>query len=222
VTGILVATRGEAEMLIRRLTRTKKEGIHHYRGQIDGRSVAVYLTRPGIYSREQLRRFLRLYTFERIVSTGAVAALTTEFQRLDIVNIAETTTTDRRIITVSAEGRRVVTVPHLIQADAEKAHLRELTRAHVLDMETNTIAQIMAEAEFARIPFSALRVVDDLPGDALYLKKESQLRDITLRNPAKRLSIHEIIRFGIVDYWKISWRRRQVALAIFRAVKATI
>jgi hypothetical protein len=85
-------------------------------------------------------------------------------------------------------------------------------------METWTIARILNEPEFISRRSVFVRVVNDLPGDESWLKKEQQLRDLTARRPSGRLTFAEIIRFGLWDFVALLWRRRKVAAAIGRVV----
>lgn len=226
--GILIATKAEARSFLKYLTPLKKDGVYHYRGNIAGVSAALYLTRPGVSSPATLRRFLKLYAYDRIISTGACASLTSELPRLGIARIAEVAAPGKPNLVV-AHGvlpeqttgdlayRRAVSVTHLVTDDNTKADLRTQTGAATLDMESYTIAKIMAEKEFARLPFSIVRVVDDLPGEESYLLKEKAMREITLRTPSGKLPPGEIWRFGMWDYFYIWYRRRALARQIFAA-----
>jgi nucleoside phosphorylase len=217
MTGILIATKGEAHFFLRHLAPVKKDGIFHYRGQIGGKNTVLYLTRPGVAAKEQLRRFLRLYSFARIVSTGACGNLTAELKRHDRVTIGFTCAPGKKTIPLAAAGATCVSVNHLVTDDRVKADLRAQTGADILDMETYTIASIIAEKEFAAIPFTAIRVVDDLPGEENYLLKEQMLRDMTAATPSGKPKWRDIWAFGIWDFFRISTRRHAVARAIFEA-----
>ncbi|MFZ5631021.1 MAG: hypothetical protein ACOY5B_17940 [Spirochaetota bacterium] len=217
--AVLVATRVEAQQLLRHLTAVKQEGIFHYRGKIAGKPAALFLTRPGVGSREQVRRFLRLYTTELVISAGACGSLTSELRRLQAVSIGSVTNADREWLQLQGGTAKCVSVGRLVKDDTEKAMLRERTGADVLDMETWTLVRILSEAEFATRRFVAVRVVDDLPGEENWLNKERHLRDLTARRPSGRLRVAEIIRFGIWDFFLVHRRRRQVASAIQRAIE---
>lgn len=218
MTGILIATKGEAHFFLKHLAPVKKEGIFHYRGQIAGKNTALYLTRPGVAAKEQLRRFLRLYSFDRIVSTGACGNLTAELKRHDGVTIGFACALGKKTIPLAADGATCVSVNHLVTDDRVKADLRAQTGADILDMETYTIASIMAEKDFATIPFTAIRVVDDLPGEENYLLKEKMLREMTAATPSGKPAWRDIWAFGVWDFFRISTRRHAVARAIFEAV----
>lgn len=216
--AVLVATRVEAQQLLRRLSPVKSEGIFHYRGKIAGKPAVLFLTRPGVGSLEQVRRFLRLYSTNLVISTGACGSLTSELRPLQLVHIGSVTNADREWLQLQNGKTRCVSVGHLVIGDAEKALLRERTGADVLDMETWTIARILNEPEFISRRSVFVRVVNDLPGDESWLKKEQHLRDLTARRPSGRLTFAEIIRFGLWDFVALLWRRRKVAAAIGRVV----
>lgn len=216
--AVLVATRVEAQQLLRRLSPVKSDGIFHYRGKIAGKPAVLFLTRPGVGSLEQVRRFLRLYSTNLVISTGACGSLTSELRPLQLVHIGSVTNSDREWLQLQNGKTRCVSVGHLVIGDAEKALLRERTGADVLDMETWTIARILNEPEFISRRSVFVRVVNDLPGDESWLKKEQQLRDLTARRPSGRLTFAEIIRFGLWDFVALLWRRRKVAAAIGRVV----
>jgi nucleoside phosphorylase len=222
MTGILLATKTEAYFLLKHLSPVKKEGIYHYRGRIAGKNSALYLTRPGVPAREQLRRFLRLYAFDGIISTGACGNLTSELKNGDRVRVSLATAPGKKTISLANHGRPCVSVQHLVTEDKVKADLRLQTRADIIDMETYAIASVMAEKEFARIRFSATRIVDDLPGEENYLIKEKMLREMTALSPSGKLRWRDITRFGLWDYWRITLRRHRIARLIYRAVAAQV
>ncbi len=220
--AIIIATRNEAGRLLRHLAAVKGSGIFHYRGLLSGQNVALYIARPGIGTKEQLRRFLRLYKYDRVILAGSCASLSARCTYLQTVRVAQAVAPGEKILTLGGRGSRVVSVRHLVSDDATKADLRSATGADILDMETYTAAQIMAEAEFAPLRFAALRIVDDLPGEEKYLNKERRLREITMRKPTGKADMADILRFGLWDYARILLRRRRVAAAIHRAIVAEL
>jgi nucleoside phosphorylase len=218
VIGILAATRSEAHFLLKHLRPVKTRGIYHYRGEISTRGVALFLTRPGVHSREQVRRFMRTYRFDAVISCGACASLTTELTHLSRLQIGAATSPDGKWLSFGNVGRKCMSVGHLVTDDATKALLRETSGADVLDMETYPLASIAAEKEFEKIPFIALRVVDDLAGEEQYLRKEQMLREMTVGKPTAKPALRDVIRLGIWDYMFILWRRHRVAKAIAELV----
>lgn len=222
MTGILLATKSEARFFLKHLAPVKKDGIFHYRGNLAGKNAALYLTRPGVPAKEQLRRFLRLYNFDKIVASGACGNLTSELKHGDAIAVAEASYPGKKNLVLGTKGGRSVTVDHLVSDDRTKADLRAQTSADILDMETYTIAAIMAEKEFAGLPFSVVRIVDDLPGEEKYLAKEKMLRDITATTPSGKPKWRDIWSFGIWDYFRITLRRHAVAQAIYKAILTQI
>lgn len=222
VTAILLATRNEASAILRHLSAVKDSGIFHFRGILAGRNVALYITRPGVASKEQVRRFLRLYGYDRVILAGSCASLSAAFTHLQTVRIAQAVAPGEKALTLAGSGVRSVSVRHLVADDAGKADLRAQTGADILDMETHTLAQLLCEAEFSSLPFAALRVVDDLAGEENYLQKERALREIAIRTPTGKLAFSDIMRFGLWDFALIQLRRRRVAAAIQRAVFAQL
>ncbi|HRP67907.1 MAG TPA: hypothetical protein PLY93_00025 [Turneriella sp.] len=213
--GILVATKNEAYFFLRYLTPVKKEGIYHYRGAIDGKKIALYLTRPGIAAKEQLRRFLRLYSWQKIISTGACANLTSALKQRDVVRIGTAKAISKPTLFIPHGEYTVVSAPVLVTDDSTKADIYRRTQADVLDMETYAIAAILSESEFNKIPWCAVRVVDDTPGEEKYLYKERMLREMTVRTLSGRLKWRDIWAFGLWDYFRITTRRHRIAKAIF-------
>lgn len=222
MTGILIATHAEASPLLRLLKAVKDRGIYHYRGEYAQRNVALYILRVGVGSKEQLRRFLRLYPFDAIIHVGAAASLTATLTHAKAVHISEVCAPGEKNLVIAPSGTRAVSVRHLVINDSEKADLRAQTGADVLDMETFTVAQIMAEREFSSLPYRAVRVIDDLPGEERYLQRESELRDAGARLPRRRWALSEILRFGLWDFIHIQWRRRKIATEIYRQVKLAL
>ncbi|MBV6493364.1 MAG: hypothetical protein LDLANPLL_01380 [Turneriella sp.] len=219
MTAILIATKGEAYFFLKKLSSVKKEGIFHYRGIINGKKIALYLTRPGVRAKEQLRRFLRLYPWRNIIATGTCANLTSTLSHGDAVQIGCAVNADASTLQIAPTGVTAVSIEALVVKDSTKADLRSRTNADVLDMETYTIASVMAEAEFAKIPWSAIRVVDDTPGEEKYLLKEQMLREMLTNTPSGKLKWRDIWAFGVWDYIRILLRRHQMAKAIFTAVQ---
>lgn len=217
--ALLVATRAEALFFLKEMRGVKSAGIFHYRGQFAGKSAALFLTRPGVHSREQVRRFLRLHRYDAIINCGSCASLTAELAHLHSVLVGAVVSPGHKWLTIATGVRKCVSVGHLVADDDSKALLRETSGADILDMETYTIAGITAEKEFAAVPFYALRVVDDLAGEELYLKKEQMLREMTLRRPTGRPTLRDILRLGVWDYSRILWRRHRVARAIAAAAE---
>jgi len=222
VTAIILATRNEASGLLRHLSAVKDSGIFHYRGTLAERNVALYITRPGIASKEQVRRFLRLHKYDRVILAGSAASLSAAFIHLQTVRVAQAVSPGEKILTLADSGIRAVSVRHLVTDDADKADLRAQTGADILDMETYSMAQILAEAEFVSVPFIVTRVIDDLAGEENYLHKERALREMTLRTPTGRAGLTDILRFGVWDFLRITLRRQRVAAAIQRAVVAQL
>lgn len=220
--AIFVATKDEAEHLLKNLSPVKHAGIFHYRGSLAGKPVALYLTRTGVRSLEQVRRFLRLYKTDLVIATGACASLTSELRHLETVTIKSVTAIDASLLKLAEEGRHCVSVRHLVVADREKALLLEKTQADILDMETWTLASIMKEKEFIARRFVAVRVVDDLPGDEKYLIREKNWRDLKLGALQANLSFFEVFRFGIWDYCVLVFRKYRVSGAIRAAVVAAM
>lgn len=222
MTAIILATRNEAARLLQGLSAVKDSGIFHYRGTLADRNVVLYITRPGIASKEQVRRFLRLHKYDSVILSGSCASLSAAFTHLQAVRIAQAASPGEKTFTLTGSGVRAVSVRHLVVDDASKADLRAQTGADILDMETHTLAQLLSEAEFASLPFVAVRVIDDLAGEENYLQKERALREMTLRIPTGRAGFADILRFGVWDFLRITLRRHRVAAAIQRAVVAQL
>lgn len=219
---ILAATRVEARFLLKHLSPVKKDGVYHFRGRIDGKNAALYLTRPGVDSPAGVRRFLRLYKPDLVIATGTCASLTSEFGHLQAVTITGVTAPGQGYITVGSGGKKCVSVRHLVADDKTKADLRQQTGADVLDMESYALAKIFSEQEFAALQTQFVRVVDDLPNEENYLKQEKRLRELTMLTPSGKLKWREIFRFGPWDYLYILRRRRVVARAVFQVVRKTL
>jgi nucleoside phosphorylase len=220
VIAVLVATQVEAQRLLRHMAAVKSKGIFHYRGKFADKPAAFFLTHPGVRSIEQVRRFLRLYDTDLVVSTGTCSSLTSNLRLLQPVLVGSVTNADCDWLQLQNAGVKCVSVRRAVRSDAERALLRERTGAEILDRETWSVAKIMSEAEFALRRFVAVRIVGVLPGEENWLNKEQQLRDLSARRPSGRLKPAEIVRFGIWDFFSIQARRRRVALAIERAVAA--
>jgi len=226
MTAILAVNPHEARQLIRKLAPLKLQGIYHYSGLILNKKVALYCTRTQAPALEQIRRFLRLYPFERVLCIGTAAALTGNLSQFDSVLVDEFISPDKKLLLLikskSPATIRIVSVRGVISKDQDKAFLAETYQAQLLDQEFYRLASILTEEEFSMLIPVFIKVIDDVAGDERYLIREAQYRNVftaplSLKNFFEL--IYKIIHFGIIDFIKIFIRKRRLQLRLLENIK---
>ena len=226
MTAILAVNSAEAKRLIQMLSPSKIRGIYHFSGFLQSKKVALYLTHTGVPALEQVRRFLRLYPFERIICVGTAAALSGNLARFDAVLVDEFISANKNLLrphkSIPPSKTRIVSVQGLISNDLEKLSIAETYQAQLLDQEFYRLASILSEKEFSAMESVFLKIIDDVAGDGRYLEKEAQYRyffaaPISLRKFPEFLS--KIFNFGVLDYIEVLKRKRTLQMKLFENIK---
>ncbi len=176
--GIVVALAIEAGYLCDSLQRVRKYTAHTHsiiEGELAGRIVAIVLTGAGkAAARHGTEVLLAGHRPRWIISAGFAGGLDPSLARNDMVFPHEVIDLGGNLIGIDrsipslrgvkrTEGR-LLTVDQLIARPAQKADLRELHAADLIDMETSTVALLARDRS---LRFLAIRVISDDAGAEL-------------------------------------------------------
>jgi adenosylhomocysteine nucleosidase len=187
--GVVMALSIEAGYLCDRLKRVRKYGASTHsviEGELAGKIVAIVITGAGTAAARRGAEVLLVGHRPRwILSAGFAGGLDPSLVRNDVVIPREVIDSQGRHLTIedavphipglkTAECR-LMTVNRLIPGAAEKAELRRLHGADLIDMETSAVAFLAHERTLRFLP---IRVISDeasaeLPAEAAQLLAHS-------------------------------------------------
>jgi nucleoside phosphorylase len=170
--AIAFALPAESSDFVRLLTKPiifAREGVESIRGQIHGRSVAVFHTGVGEKScRAHIENFLRQQQFKYLISAGFAGALDRELQIGNLLlseNFSSPELLGSPHLDFAAAGLfvgKLATVPGVIDSKSERDRWAAESGAAAVDMETEFIAAACAAH---RVPMLSLRVMSDTPSE---------------------------------------------------------
>jgi len=166
--AITFALSAESSDFVRRLENrgaVSREGVESTRGQIHGKSVAVIHTGVGKKEcRERMEIILRRERFQYLISAGFAGALEKDLQVGHLL-VAENFSSPQLLgspqLVLADAGTflgKLLTVPRMVEAIAERESLNKKTRAAAVDMETETLAEICAAHD---LPMLSVRSISD-------------------------------------------------------------
>jgi adenosylhomocysteine nucleosidase len=166
--AITFALSAESSDFVRRLenrSAVSREGVESTRGQIHGKSVAVIHTGVGKKEcRERMEIILRRERFQYLISAGFAGALEKDL-RVGHLLVAENFSSPALLgsprLVLADEGTflgKLLTVPRMVEAIAERESLNKKTGAAAVDMETETLAEICAAHD---LPMLSVRSISD-------------------------------------------------------------
>jgi adenosylhomocysteine nucleosidase len=167
ITFALPAESSDFVRLLTKPTTSACAGVESIRGQVHGRSVAVFHTGVGEKScRARIEKVLGQQQFKYLISTGFAGALGLEllvgdlllaenFSSPELLGSARLDLADRRLCV-----GKLATVPVVIDSKSERDRWAAESGAAAVDMETEFIA---AACTARGIPMLSLRVVSDTP-----------------------------------------------------------
>jgi len=169
ITFALPAESSDFVRLLTKPTTSAREGIESIRGQIHGRSVAVFHTGVGEKScRTHIEDFLRQQQFKYLISAGFAGALDPELRVGNLLlseNFSSPDLLDSPHLDFG-EGAffvgKLATVPVIVDSKSERDRWAAESGAAAVDMETEFIAVACAAH---RIPMLSLRVMSDTPAE---------------------------------------------------------
>ncbi|HEX7515850.1 MAG TPA: hypothetical protein VF345_01040 [Chthoniobacterales bacterium] len=170
--AIAFALPAESSDFVRLLTKPiiyAREGVESIRGQIHGRSVAVFHTGVGEKScRAHIENFLRQQQFKYLISAGFAGALDEELQIGNLLlseNFSSPELLGSPHFDFAHAGLfvgKLATVPGVIDSKSERDRWAAESGAAAVDMETEFIAAACAAH---RVPMLSLRVMSDTPSE---------------------------------------------------------
>ncbi len=171
--AITFALPAESSDFVRLLTTPvvyAREGVESIRGQIHGRSVAVFHTGVGEKScRTQIENFLRQQQFKYLISAGFAGALDHQLQIGNLLlseNFSSPELLGSPRLDFADNGAfvgKLATVPGIIDSKSERDRWAAESGAAAADMET---AFIRAACAAHRIPMLSLRAISDTPSES--------------------------------------------------------
>jgi adenosylhomocysteine nucleosidase len=201
-------------LLAKRIT-SAREGVESIRGQIHGRSVAVFHTGVGEKScRARIGNFLRQQQFKYLISAGFAGALDPEL-RVGNLLLAENFSSPELLgsphLNFAEDGlfvEKLATVQEVVDSKSERDRWAAESGAAAVDMETEFIAAACAAH---RIPMLSLRVVSDTPAEP-FPAPPGVLFDLEKQKTNfARLALHLVTHPGAV--MRLNAFRRRIALA---------
>jgi adenosylhomocysteine nucleosidase len=215
--GIVMALAIEAGYLCDSLKRVRKYTAQTHsiiEGELAGKIVAVVLTGAGKAAARHGTEVLIAGHHPRwIISAGFAGGLDPSLARNDLVIPHQLIDLEGNLVAIEAslpdlrgvkrtEGR-LLTVDRLVHRPADKADLRQLHGADLIDMETSTVAQLSRERSLRFLP---IRVISDdasaeLPAEVarLLVHSGSYRMGVALRAIWQRPS-------ALKDFWNLHAR----------------
>jgi nucleoside phosphorylase len=168
--AITFALPAESSDFIPLLTETvayARDGVKSIRGQVHGRSVAVFHTGVGEKRcRVQIENFLRQPQFKYLISAGFAGALDQKLQVGDLL-LSENFSSPELLGSAHRDFAgagifvgTLATVPGIVDSKSERDRWAAESGAAAVDMETESIA---AACAVQRIPMLSLRAISDTP-----------------------------------------------------------
>jgi adenosylhomocysteine nucleosidase len=166
--AITFALPAESSDFVRRLDHrgaVSREGVESTRGRLHGKSIAVVHTGVGKKEcRERMEIMLRRERFEFLISAGFAGALEKDL-RVGHLLVAENFSSPQLLgspqLVLTDEGTflgKLLTVPRMVEAVAERESLNKKTGAAAVDMETEILAEVCAAHN---LPILSLRSISD-------------------------------------------------------------
>lgn len=169
ITFALPAESSDFVALLEKPALNSREGVESIRGRIHAKSVAVIHTGVGRKACcERMEILLRREQFEYVISAGFAGALETEL-RIGNVLVSENYSSPQLLrslqLNLAEEGiflGKLLTVPGVVESNAERARLATDTGAAAVDMETEFIADACADHHLSLL---SLRAISDTPSE---------------------------------------------------------
>ena len=216
--AIAFALPAESSDFVRLLTKSviyTREGVESIRGQIHGRSVAVFHTGVGEKScRARIENFLRQPQFKYLISAGFAGAVDQELKVGNLLlseNFSSPELLRSPHLDCADSGLfvgKLATVPRIITSKSERDHWAAETGAVAVDMETEIIAEACAAH---RTLMLSLRVISDTPSEPLPAPPEVLFDLEKQKTNFVRLALYVVTHPGALK--RLAAFRRSVALA---------
>jgi adenosylhomocysteine nucleosidase len=218
IIAIAFALPAESSNFVRLLTKLAVfagEGVEGIRGQIHGRSVAVFHTGVGEKScRAHIENFLRQQQCKYLISAGFAGALDEKLQIGNLLlseNFSSPELMASPHLDCAADGLfvgKLATVRGVIDSQSERDRLAAESGGAAVDMETEFIAAACAAH---RVPMLSLRAISDTPSEP-FPAPPNVLFDLEKqKTDFGRLALYLVTHPGAL--MRLRTFRRQIALA---------
>lgn len=218
IVALTFALPAESSDLVRLLTKPivhAREGLESIRGQIHGRSVAVFHTGVGEKScRARVENFLRQQQCKYLISAGFAGALDRELQVGSLL-LSENFSSPELLGSPHLDFAdaalfvgRLATVPGIVDSKSERERWAAESGAAAVDMETEFIAAACAGH---RVPMLSLRAISDTPSEPFPAPPEVLFDLEKQKTNFARLALYLMTHPGAV--MRLSAFRQRVALA---------
>ena len=216
--AITFALPAESSGFVRLLTEPTTSGpagIESIRGQIHGRSVAVFHTGVGEKScRARIENFLRHQDFKYLISAGFAGGLDPELQVGDLL-LSENFSSRELLSSPHLDFAgselfvaKLATVPVVIDSKSERDRWAAESGAAAVDMETEFIAAACAAHG---VPMLSVRVMSDTPAEP-FPAPPGVLFDLEKQKTNfARLTFHLVTHPGAI--MRLNAFRRRITLA---------
>jgi adenosylhomocysteine nucleosidase len=216
--AIAFALPAESSDFVRLLTRPviyAREGVESIRGQIHGRSVAIFHTGVGEKRcRVHIEKFLRQQQLKYLISTGFAGALDQELQVGNLLlseNFSSRELLDSPYLDLANDGLfvgKLATVPSVIDSTSERDRWATESGAAAVDMETEFIAAACADLQ---VPMLSLRVISDTRSEPFPAPPEVLFDLEKQKTNFSRLGLHLVTH--PIALIRLNAFRRRIALA---------
>jgi adenosylhomocysteine nucleosidase len=215
ITFALPAESSDFVRLLAKPARSVGAGDESIRGQIHGRSAAVFHTGVGEKScRARIEKFLGQQQFQYLISAGFAGALDPELRVGDLLlseNFSSPELLDSAHLDFPGGAPfvgKLATVPAVIDTNSERQRWAAESGAVAVDMETEIIAAACAARG---IPMLSLRVISDTPAEP-FPAPPGVLFDLEKQKTNfGRLALHLVTHPGAV--MRLNAFRRRIGLA---------
>jgi adenosylhomocysteine nucleosidase len=218
IIAITFALPAESSGVVRLLAKPATSvgaGDESIRGQIHGRSVAVFHTGVGEKScRARIEKFLGQQQFRYLISAGFAGALDPELRVGDLLlseNFSSPELLDSAHFDFPGGAPfvgKLATVPAVIDTNSARQRWAAESGAVAVDMETEIIAAACATRG---IPILSLRVISDTPAEP-FPAPPAVLFDLeTQKTNVGRLALHLVTHPGAVG--RLNAFRRRIGIA---------
>jgi len=169
ITFALPAESSDFVALLEKPNLNSREGVESIRGRLHGKSVAVIHTGVGKKTCcQRMEVLLRRERFQYLISAGFAGALEKEL-RIGHLLVAENFSSPQLLrsphLDLADDGLflgTLLTVPGVLESNAEREQVGAKTGAAAVDMETEFIAEACADHA---LPILSLRAISDTPSE---------------------------------------------------------
>ncbi|MDH5720140.1 MAG: hypothetical protein OEZ13_05880 [Spirochaetia bacterium] len=222
--GIVAALYDEVYSIVHLLKYTKIEGIPQYTGKINGISVSLYLTKPGLQKISKFQKWQTQHSFRSFINAGFAGALTDNFKHGDAVIAKKVISNKTEKFYLKTEKldkifkpKTLYTTDKPVFSFEDKEDIYYLSKADIVDMEAHKILKASDDIGTKTDKWHILKIIGDLPGDETFLEKEVSFRDFfTSKSFSKKLNI--IKNTGLKTSWLLYKRKKFLQETLYNSL----